>query len=406
MRLSPRRVLLLPLLLIAGCAGGSMHGLFPGAPGLASRCQLGAVQTSVLVTEWAAAEKSNLEGMLGGGAVAVQFTGCQMRVLPQCRLAGRYTWQRTTPSTDYFDIAGEGDLYAKLPLGAVSLEGELKRSGTLGVQTTVSGQVRLEGLTGADVPNQPECAEATHVVSALTLGAFVLSAGQALTARSSANVHTVGEAGGSYSRTGHVVRAAGDSATCVNATSERPSADCSSPIEVFLSPIPGRAPEPGPPGSVRVDFLSASDSVRWDVYVDDQATCTTPCARWVDPNRPLLLRTREDAPDKLLVGRLDAGAGPLQVSARPLARGQLATGVVFTALGGLAVLTGITLTAIGCSSDDRAGMCTAGLVSLGSGAVVTGGAIWIMLGARARVGVRPIFGGGESYGLGLVYEPR
>ena len=45
-------------------------------------------------------------------------------------------------------------------------------------------------------------------------------------------------------------------------------------------------------------------------------------------------------------------------------------------------------------------------MSLGSGAVVTGGAIWIMLGARARVGVRPIFGGGESYGLGLVYEPR
>src|SRR2546422_903907 len=103
MSLSSRRVVL-GLLLCAGCASGSMHGLFPEAPSLESRCQLGASQTSVLVTEWAAAEKSNLEGMLGGGAVAVQFTGCQMRVLPQCRLQGQYMWQRTTPSSDYFDI--------------------------------------------------------------------------------------------------------------------------------------------------------------------------------------------------------------------------------------------------------------------------------------------------------------
>jgi hypothetical protein len=31
--------------------------------------------------------------------------------------------------------------------------------------------------------------------------------------------------------------------------------------------------------------------------------------------------------------------------------------------------------------------------------------VWLVLGARARFGVRPIFGGGET-GLGLVYEPR
>jgi hypothetical protein len=393
--------------LASGCGGPSMHGLFPEAPGLESRCQVGASQTSVLVTEWAAAEKANLEGMLGGGAVAVVFTGCQMRVLPQCRLAGSYYWQRTTPSSDRIDIRGEADLYAKLPLGAVSLSGELSRSGSLEVLTTVSGQVRLQGMTGADVPNQPECSEATHVVSALTLGAFVLSAGDELKASAAADVRIAGQAGGSYARTGKVVRSAGNAGACVSATGEAPSADCSSPIQVFLSPIPGRAPPPGPPGSVRVDFLSASDSVRWDVYVDDQATCTTPCSRWVDPSRPLLLRTREDAPDKLLVGRLDPGAGPLQVSARPLARGQLATGIVFTALGGLDLITGIALTAIGCSSDDHPTMCSAGLINMATGSVVTTGAVWLVLTSRARFGVRPVFGGppGEhSYGMSMVYE--
>ena len=32
---------------------------------------------------------------------------------------------------------------------------------------------------------------------------------------------------------------------------------------------------------------------RWDVYADDEVICSTPCARWVNPNRPVMLRTRE-----------------------------------------------------------------------------------------------------------------
>lgn len=383
------------LLVLSGCAG-SMQGLFPEAPSLETRCRIGASQTSVLVTEWPAAEKANLEGLLAGGAVGVAFSGCELRVVPQCQLGGSYGWQRTTPASETIEIENEADLFARLPIGAAALSGELRRSGRLAVTTTVSGQRRLGGMTGADVPNQPACTEVTHVVSALSLGAFTLSAGASLSGSARVEVSGVG-AGGSSSNQTRVVRSAGDAARCSASTAEAPAPDCASPVQVFLSPVPGRAAEPPPPGTVQVDFVSASADDRWDVYVDDQATCTTPCARFVDPSRPLVLRTREDRPTTLRIDRLETGLGPLQVSAAPTAKGALSTGIVFTTLGGLAAATGIVLTSVGCSmTDELPGMCTAGLISLVAGSAVTTGSIMLMLDARARIGVRPVFSVGRS----------
>jgi hypothetical protein len=96
--------------------------------------------------------------------------------LPQCQLPGSYSWQRTTPSSDALEINDADELFAKLPLGAASLEGELRRSGKLTVKTTVAGQLRLT-QGGGQVPNEGPCAQATHVVSALSLGAFSLASG-------------------------------------------------------------------------------------------------------------------------------------------------------------------------------------------------------------------------------------
>src|SRR5688572_18181600 len=128
----------------------STGSTFPQAMNPLGKCRVAASQQSPLVTEWPASEKANLEALLRAGAVAVAYSGCNMRVLPQCQVRGGYRWQRTTPSTDNLEINNEDDLYARLPLGAASLEGELKRSGKLAVQTTVSGQLKLED---AGAPN-------------------------------------------------------------------------------------------------------------------------------------------------------------------------------------------------------------------------------------------------------------
>lgn len=148
----------------------------------------------------------------------------------------------------------------------------------------------------------------------------------------------------------------------------------------------GRPVEPVPPGTVRVDLVSASADRRWDVYYDDQVICTTPCTRWLDPTRPVALRTRDDGwggkPDLLRLPNLGPaarGGGAVSLVATPTRRGRLATGITFTSLGGMAAITGITLAAVGCTDPDHGGMCTAGGISFFAGAFAVAGGIMMIL---------------------------
>jgi hypothetical protein len=387
----------LVLALLAGCAPTlpAASSMVPmGAMPLA-RCRVASGQASPLVTEWPASEKANLEALSRAGAVAVAYAGCNLRVLSECRLRGAYHWQRTTPATDSLEINNEDELYARLPLGAASLEGELKRTGKLAVHTTVAGQLKLEESGVPEIPASAACAQATHVVSALAVGAFALTSGATGSGKASATVASIGEAGGSRNRSATLMRSAGDPDSCGSSTDQSPHPNCASPIQVFLTPIPGRAAEEGPPGSVKVSFVSGNPASRWDVYADDQVICTTPCARWVDPSRPIMLRTREggsflSASDRVQVPNLFAQPGQhLQLHAHGTANGELVTGITFTTFSGMAVITGITLTALGCGGGDHPGFCKGGLISLGAGVAALAGSLYLILDSRAHPEVFP-----------------
>jgi hypothetical protein len=391
----------------AACASESSHmrtgGLLPRAPAEQGRCRVAASQSSPLVTEWPASEKANLEVLLRTGAVAVAYSGCSMRVLSECRVRGVYQWTRTTPATDALEINDADELFAKLPLGAASLESELKRSGKLSVQTMISGQLRLDGGVVADVPKEGPCAQATHVVAALSLGAFSLKSGGKRSAEGGVKVASIGEAGLKHEKSADLLRSAGDFDSCSAGTAEGPSANCASPIQAFLQAIPGRTEEEGPPGTVKVDFVSANPAGRWDVYADDRVICTTPCQQWVSAERPLMLRAREEAfmaaPDKVQVSNLlsHSGEGRLQLQAHSTARGQLAAGIVFTSFAGMAVLTGITLTSVGCLAGQSSGFCTGGLITLGAGLPALAGSIWLITTSMPRAEVVPFDSGGALY---------
>jgi len=404
--------LALALTLVSGCAGPRY-----GGPGLAdlrppeARCRAGAARTSnPLVTEWPASDKANLEALLGGGAVAVEYTGCAMRVLTQCRLGGRYAWLRTTPASDAVEIEDEDQLYAKLPLGALSLEGELKRSGKLTVHTYVSGQMRLEGASPADVPAQGECGRATHVVGALAVGAFSMNGSGKVGGRADATLAKLGSGGGRMDRSAGVIRSAGDWQACGQSGGEAPHANCRSPIQAFLWRIPGRGEEEGPAGTIKVDLVSANASTRWDIYYDDEVICSTPCSRWLDPSRPLLLRARDrgafgGGSERIHVRDLEphASAGAVQVQAHATSNGKMVTGITFTSLGGMAVLAGIALTAVGCGSDGSSGLCTGGLVTLGAGAAVTSGSISLIVDSLPRAEIRPA--GAQGRSISVAFGP-
>src|SRR4029077_1886356 len=104
--------------------------------------------------------------------------------------------------------------------------------------------------------------------------------------------------------------------------------DAASQTRASLRPRPGRTGEEGPPGTVKVDFVSGDASSRWDVYADDVVICTTPCARFVNADHPVMLRARDDSfggtPDKVRVLNLldHAAEGRVQLQAHHTRRGQ------------------------------------------------------------------------------------
>ena len=122
---------------------------------------------------------------------------------------------------------------------------------------------------------------------------------------------------------------------------------------------PGPAPaEPAPP-MTRATFVSTGET-RFDVRVDGNAACTTPCQLFVEPLRFVTMYSQERAPIKLSVGYMPQG--DVVVSAKPRAQGMFAAGVTFTTLSGMGLVTGITLTAVGYGTD-RETMARAGLIT-------------------------------------------
>ncbi len=225
---------------LAGCYGAPLaDAVIPNGghdPSELAKCSVAASQDQPLVTEWPAPYKARLEAMLREGVVAVEYSGCELKIVDRCKLSGSYAWKRTTLSTDATEIRDEDELYAKLPLGAASLSGDLKTRGRLEVQTTVAGQLQLVGKAAEDATSGAECARATHLVTALSVGAFKLAAGGEVSAGGRVGVGAF-EAGGGTAQSKSILRSAGDPDSCASATDEAPSAECRSPIQIFLSPI-------------------------------------------------------------------------------------------------------------------------------------------------------------------------
>jgi hypothetical protein len=308
-----------------------------------------------------------------------------------------YAYRRTTTSTDTVDIRNADELYAKLPLGAFSLEGELQRSGRLAVQTTVSGQLNLSGFDASGVG--AGCERATHVVRALSVGAFKLHSGGAANVGGKAAVAGIGTGQGASSSEEATVREAGDPSRCELGTEASPDPQCASPIQVFLSPLPASLVDRGPPGMLKVKFLPVRPDEKWEVVVGDRSVCTAPCEQWVDPAMPFSLKfdpgfwSRNqywEIPDL----RPHLHDERVEVKVEPTNSGEFVGGLLITTFSGIAVATGIPLTAAGCGKSS--GVCTAGLVTLPIGLLGLVPGIWLMLDAKGTVHVTPMAPAGPA----------
>lgn len=364
--------LLLTAAALSGCAHHRAPLASPMMPGEDPRCALAVDQPAAIISEWSPAEKANLEQALRRGAVAVEHLGCGLRVLSQCAIGGGYTWQRTGPAQASVELNDEAALFERLPLSAVPLQAELRREGRLRLATHLAGEFLLQQGAQAQVPFEGECAYATHVITALTVGASALTTGD-----------------------GRVLRGAGDPAACAQAGEGGPHPSCAAPLQVSLARIPGRGPEEPPPGMAQVDVVSAFEEQTWDLYAGEDYLCTTPCTQWVDPLRPLRLNARGKPRDRIRLPGLGVEALEARnavLLATGSCEGKFVNGLVFTTFGGMGTVVAITLTAVGCSDvERRGGMCNAGLITGAVSVPLTAFAIWLLVDSAPRADVLPVY---------------
>jgi len=375
--------------LLVGCGAGSAvpRAKAPALPDQEARCSLAARNESPLVTEWSSAEKANLQARLRSGALAVEFTGCSMRPILGCSVRGSYRWQRTTLSSEAIEIHDQDELFAKLPLGALALEGELARSGRLAVRTAVGGQYVLEGSSAADVPDYGDCAAATHLLVGVSIGSFKLHSGGTLQAAGSLNAGFY-QAGAHSNSSESLLREAGDFDSCKNSTDATPELNCSSPVQAFLAPLPRFAKERGS-GTLRATFAAGGGERTWELRQNQQFVCRTPCTRWINPSERYQMRT-ESGPDfqTLDVPNLSrfVGTGNLEVRAYERQQGKLVTGIALAGSGGaLAFMGGFLALAGGLS--ERGGLSSAGAITAGVGVVLLVPGVYLIASSGSKTEV-------------------
>lgn len=135
------------------------------------------------IIEWDATDMSQFESIAASDVVFVRYEGCELRVIDSCRndsikgaLGSYKPIEWTSGSVEKINIANEGDLVAKLPLGVATLGGRVSAGERFHMEYFVSGTraaTRPAVLKG-DLQKVPGCRGVTHFVYAYNLGAFAL----------------------------------------------------------------------------------------------------------------------------------------------------------------------------------------------------------------------------------------
>lgn len=193
-----------------------------------------------LVIEWPASDRLQLETRLQRGVVAVRYQNHELAVLERCTIDAHYAYLGGTRKTDALEIRNRDELYAKLPVGALGLEGELRSAGELVVTMTLVGRFESDHPVVHAAQLRGDCDGATHFVYAATVGAFVLSRNASGLLGGGAS-SSVASAGGQSSSASQVLNRDGNPDACATATDDDklPPSQCAGLIRLDLVPLKG-----------------------------------------------------------------------------------------------------------------------------------------------------------------------
>ena len=203
------------------------------------------------IIEWDGTDMSSFESYAANDIVVVRYEGCELQILDECRNdsirgeQGAYKpveW--TAGALEKINISNQGELYAKLPLGAASLGGRVSGGEKFAMEYYVAGtrNATRDAVYTADIASNPGCEGATHFVYGYNLGAFALGSTKDFSAEAGGSIYGFG-VGGKTSKNSQADKKGGDLGVC-KSDSATEVAGCKAPIRLSLRAIrEGENPE-------------------------------------------------------------------------------------------------------------------------------------------------------------------
>ncbi len=199
-----------------------------------------------LIVDWSAADRARLDARARGGPVVVHAEGCRLDILEGCRVGGSYAYFPTERKRQIESASNAQDLFGKLPLAAASLSGKLSHGRSIRAELDVVGTWQASRGRFARPELTGDCALATHVVTAMTVGAFELVVTEGQHAEGVLGMSGVGlsEGGGPQLTAGagqvtERLASDGDERACTSSTSHdaHPPEGCGALLRLTLAPL-------------------------------------------------------------------------------------------------------------------------------------------------------------------------
>ena len=254
--MSGRALGIVASVMLAGCGGGLAAAggdLEPETEEEAFRtdaCDALKVQEAPDLMAWNASARANLSRLSKQGIVPVHYSkqGCniELELLPNCKVRGNKRYKFAPYARSETKVAkSKAELYAKLPLGAVGLEGKVGGNRSLRTDYMMVGTLSLPGgyeFNAQRLTKSDDCDRATHVITTIYVGGFAMASGASQDIEAGASVFGV-EAGAKSSEQRERLASEGNAAACKDALQSKEgeeAAMCNVPLRVNLMSIQGR----------------------------------------------------------------------------------------------------------------------------------------------------------------------
>ncbi len=205
-----------------------------------SRCSVKRGADNPFIVEWDGTDRARLEAAIRRGVVAVRYQGCEVELLPACNAELAYDYVALTPKEESVEVHDADELYTRFPRGAVRLEAELERAGSLSVEMMVVGRHEAPSIRVEREQFHGTCKTATHAITGLTVGAFRFHTGSKASMEASLEVGQVGEAGRSSRAEREELSTDGEVVSCQMAApgDTAPPDRCGAIMRIEVVPLP------------------------------------------------------------------------------------------------------------------------------------------------------------------------